>query len=481
MRLFPRVRTEIPITINTKLTTFEAALSDLSINGAFIQGPVRTAKVGETVFVKYHLPKYGLFENSGKTIRKENGGFAVIFHDLDITGKTKLWKYIIDNLNNLDQCPYCDEKYDILPSICKSCGWELAFDSPGYIEYHEKTHLLKKLYSKADHLDIDQIRRLVNFTDVDILKEGVSEKFQEFVGTSDVMKETFSKIRKVAPTDVPVLILGESGTGKELTALAIHERSTRSNNAFVPINCAAIPETLLEAELFGYERGAFTGAYNSKKGKFEQADGGDLFLDEIGELSPSLQAKLLRFLENQIVERVGATKGRKVNVRVIAATNCDLGAAIENGKFRKDLYYRLSAFPINLPPVRERGEDGVVLAKYFLKRFSREMGISKEFNEEAINALRNYTWPGNVREIINKVRKAIIMANDNFIRPQDLDLNIQEMVAKTEDSLKNVWEKVEIQKLKEVLGKCGKNISKAAKMLGMSRPTIYKLKKKYGI
>ena len=186
-------------------------------------------------------------------------------------------------------------------------------------------------------------------------------------------------------------------------------------------------------------------------------------------------------VENQIVERVGATKGRKVNVRVIAATNCDLGAAIENGKFRKDLYYRLSAFPINLPPVRERGEDGVVLAKYFLKRFSREMGISKEFNEEAINALRNYTWPGNVREIINKVRKAIIMANDNFIRPQDLDLNIQEMVAKTEDSLKNVWEKVEIQKLKEVLGKCGKNISKAAKMLGMSRPTIYKLKKKYGI
>ena len=481
MRLFPRVRTEIPITINTKLTTFEAALSDLSINGAFIQGPIRTAKVGETVFVKYHLPKYGLFEHSGKTIRKENGGFVVIFHDLDITGKTKLWKYIIDNLNNLERCPYCDEKYDILPSICKNCGWELAFDSPGYIEYHEKTHLLKKLYSKADHLDVDQIRRLINFTNVDILKEGISEGFQEFVGVSDVMKETFSKIRKVAPTDIPVLILGESGTGKELTALAIHERSTRNNNAFFPINCAAIPESLLEAELFGYERGAFTGAYNSKKGKFEQADGGTLFLDEIGELSSGLQAKLLRFLENQIVERVGATKGRKVNVRVVAATNCDLESAIENGKFRKDLYYRLSAFPINLPPVRERDEDGIVLAKYFLKRFSREMGGSKEFTGDAMNAIRNFSWPGNVREIINRVRKAIIMADDNFIRPQDLDLNVQEMVVKTEDCLKDVRAKIEKQKLKEVLHQSGGNISRAARMLNISRPSVYSLRKKYGI
>jgi transcriptional regulator with GAF, ATPase, and Fis domain len=238
------------------------------------------------------------------------------------------------------------------------------------------------------------------------------------------MKEIFSKIRKVAPTDIPVLILGESGTGKELTALAIHERSTRNNNAFVPINCAAIPESLLEAELFGYERGAFTGAYTSKKGKFEDADGGTLFLDEIGELSPNLQAKLLRFLENQIVERIGATKGRKVNVRVIAATNCNIEFAIENGQFRKDLYYRLSAFPINLPPVRERGGDKEVLAKYFLKRFSREMGLPKEFTEDAITSIRNYGWPGNVREIINKVRKAIIMANDKLISPQDLDLNI---------------------------------------------------------
>lgn len=481
MRLFPRIKTEIPITIDTKFTTLEATMSDISINGAFIQGHILTAKAGETVFVKYNLPKYDLFEHSGKIIRKENAGFAVIFHDLDITGKTKLWKYICDNLNNLDKCPYCSEKYEVLPSVCKNCGWDLAFDSPMYFEYHEKRYLLKKLHSRADSLNADQMRRLMNFLDVDILKKGNHEEFQEFVGTSTVMKEIFSNIRKVAPTDVAVLILGESGTGKELTALAIHERSTRNNNAFVPINCAAIPETLLEAELFGYERGAFTGAYNSKKGKFEQADGGDLFLDEIGELSPGLQAKLLRFLENQIVERIGATKGRKVNVRIIAATNCDLESAIENGKFRKDLYYRLSAFPINLPPIRERGEDGIVLAKYFLKRFSREMGVSKEFTEDAVIAIKNYSWPGNVREIINRVRKALIMANDTLIRPQDLDLNVQETTVKTEDCLKEVWVKIEKEKLKKVLDKCEGNISKAAKVLGVSRPTLYSLKKKYGI
>jgi transcriptional regulator with PAS, ATPase and Fis domain len=322
---------------------------------------------------------------------------------------------------------------------------------------------------------------LINFVDVDLLKGRGSEEFQEFVGTSDVMREVFSKIRKVAPTDIPVLILGESGTGKELTALAIHERSPRKDKVFIPINCAAIPETLLESELFGYERGAFTGAYISKKGKFEQADGGTLFLDEIGELSPGLQAKLLRFLENQIVERIGAGKGKKVDIRVIAATNCNLESAIENGRFRRDLYYRLSAFPIDLPPIRERGKDRVVLARYFLKRFSREMNVSKEFSEDAINVIENYSWPGNVREIINKVRKAIIMANGHSIKPQDLDLNVRETILKTDDSLKGVRENIEKQKLKEVLDRCNHNISKAAKTLGMSRPTVYNLKKKYGV
>ncbi len=481
MRFFPRVKTDVSVMVRRKLTTSEARVNDLSINGAFIQGRFHTAKIGETVSIRYNLPDHGLIEHNGKTIRKASNGFAVIFHNLEITARANLWKYIIDRMKSSNRCPYCGEEYGELPLVCKACGWKLNFDSPTYSEYHEKTYLLKKLYSKADTLDSDQIRRLINFISMEILKERASEEFQEFVGASNVMREIFSKIRKVAPTDVPVLILGESGTGKELTALAIHERSTRSNNAFVPINSAAIPESLLEAELFGYERGAFTGAYTSKKGKFELADGGTLFLDEIGELSLGLQAKLLRFLENQIVERIGGGKGKRVNVRVIAATNCNLESAIENGKFRRDLYYRLNTFTVDLPPVRERDEDRVIIARYFLKRFSGEIGLSKQFTEEAVSAVRNYSWPGNVREIINKVRRAIIMANDELITPQDLDLNIQGPTLKMEECLRNVRENIEKQKLIEVLEKCGKNISKAAKMLGVSRPTIYNLKKKYGI
>jgi transcriptional regulator with PAS, ATPase and Fis domain len=481
MRISPRIEADLLVTINEKNLESKATIRDVGMEGVFIRGHLPSPKVGETLFMKYDLPGYLPIEPSGKVIRKESSGVAIAFYNMDASTKIKLWKFILDNLGILNECPYCGEHYEVLPSICKSCSWRLDFHLPDYFEYYEKTHLLKKLYSKADHLETDQIRRLINFVDVDLLKGRGSEEFQEFVGTSDVMREVFSKIRKVAPTDIPVLILGESGTGKELTALAIHERSPRKDKVFIPINCAAIPETLLESELFGYERGAFTGAYISKKGKFEQADGGTLFLDEIGELSPGLQAKLLRFLENQIVERIGAGKGKKVDIRVIAATNCNLESAIENGRFRRDLYYRLSAFPIDLPPIRERGKDRVVLARYFLKRFSREMNVSKEFSEDAINVIENYSWPGNVREIINKVRKAIIMANGHSIKPQDLDLNVRETILKTDDSLKGVRENIEKQKLKEVLDRCNHNISKAAKTLGMSRPTVYNLKKKYGV
>ena len=197
---------------------------------------------------------------------------------------------------------------------------------------------------------MEQLQKLVNFVDVDLLKVRASEEMQDFVGTSPHMLQIFSKIRKVAKTELSVLILGESGTGKELTALAIHERSTRKSKPFVTINCAAIPENLLEAELFGHEKGSFTGAYATKKGKMESADGGTVFLDEIGEMPMSLQAKLLRFLQDRIVERVGSTSGKKVNVRVIAATNCDLDLAIQEGRFRSDLYYRLDEFAIQLPP-----------------------------------------------------------------------------------------------------------------------------------
>jgi DNA-binding NtrC family response regulator len=324
---------------------------------------------------------------------------------------------------------------------------------------------------------------VVDLLDPDVSRQPSTDAFPEFVGTGQAMKEVYERIRKVAPTDVPVLILGESGTGKELTALAIHQRSTRKEKAFVPINCAAIPENLLEAELFGYEKGSYTGAYARKIGKFEYADGGTIFLDEIAEIPPILQVKLLRFLENQIVERIGALAGKKVNVRFIAATNCDLQGAMARGRFRPDLFYRLEAFTIKLPPLRKRGPDILLLAQYFLKKFCREMGVVREFSGEALKAMQDYGWPGNVREIANKIRKALVLSGNHFIKPMDLDLSDPGFSDQEQWSPGNGngRGKIEKQRVIESLELCRHNISKTAKMLGISRPTVYSLMRKYEI
>jgi DNA-binding NtrC family response regulator len=351
------------------------------------------------------------------------------------------------------------------------------------LEYHQKTSLLEDLRSKARQLSSDQLRRVVDLLDPDVSRPSTVDAFPEFVGASPIMKEVFVKIRKVAPTDVPVLILGESGTGKELTALAVHQRSKRKDNAFVPINCAAIPENLLEAELFGYEKGSYTGAHTRKIGKFEYADGGTIFLDEIAEIPPVLQVKLLRFLENQVVERIGALAGKKVDVRFIAATNCDLQSAMARGRFRPDLFYRLEAFTIKLPPLRERGQDILLLAQNFLKKFCREMGVVREFSPEASRAMQDYGWPGNVREIANKTRKALVLCGNHFIKPLDLDLSDPGAPEQVPGSAENGngRGKIEKQRVIETLELCRHNISKTAKMLGISRPTVYSLKRRYGI
>ncbi len=481
-RLCPRIASSIPVEVDAKHIRTEGMITNLGMTGAFLMSDRKLTGDNDNILLKYNLSEYGNFEHSGRVIRKGRSGCALKFYDLDIAAKVKLWKYIADNLTDSNECPYCGERYNILPENCNACGWGLTFNSPEYFAYHEKQSLLKKLYSEVNGLTIEYLQRLINFMEVEILKTGGSEKFQEFVGASNVMLEVFSKIRKVAPTDLPVLILGESGTGKELTALAIHEKSLRKDKPFITINCAAIPEGLLEAELFGYEKGAFTGAYASKKGKFEHADGGTIFLDEIGDMPHSLQSKLLRFLQDKVVERIGAMGGKRVDVRLIAATNCDLNAAIAEGRFRNDLYYRLNAFAINLPPVRERGEDRVILAKHFLNKISMEMGLTKAFTGEAIEAVRVYTWPGNVREMINKIRRAIVMADANSISPRDLDLAAQQTMDVSENTgLRDAIEKIEMLKIKKTLNACGNNISRAARQLGVSRQSLYNYKKKYGI
>ena len=250
-----------------------------------------------------------------------------------------------------------------------------------------------------------------------------AETADHMVGSSKAMLDVFSTIRKVAAVDAPVLITGESGTGKELAAQAIHERSARSRGPLVPINCAGLPPTLINSELFGYEKGAFTGASARRIGRIEAANGGTLFLDEIGDIPMELQAHLLRFLQEQTIDRLGGNRAISVNVRVLAATNTDLETAVKAGRFREDLFYRLNVLTVKIPPLRERADDIELLSTYFLHKFSNEIGRNElKFDEPTVEALRTYSWPGNVRELISYIRRGVVMAEGDNITIHDLGM-----------------------------------------------------------
>jgi len=319
------------------------------------------------------------------------------------------------------------------------------------------------------------------------LSEELSNKsvFEELVGSSSQIQSVFSLIKRVAPTDATVLITGESGTGKELAAKAIHSLSNRKDKPFIIVNCGAIPENLLESELFGHEKGAFTDAHAQRKGKLEAAEGGTVFLDEIGEMSLSLQVKILRFLQERVIERVGSNTPIELDVRVIAATNSDLTKKIKDGVFREDLYYRLSVIQINIPPLRDREGDVMLLANYFLNKYKSDM-VGKEikgFNNEAKKILTSYVWPGNVRELENKVRRAVILSNEPFITAGDLGFNKKDKASFSNDtfSLKKARSDLEVSLIKKALHKAKGNVSIAARFLGITRPTLYDLMKKYNI
>jgi two-component system NtrC family response regulator len=309
------------------------------------------------------------------------------------------------------------------------------------------------------------------------------ETMNEMVGTSPAICTVFDLVRKMANTEMPVLITGETGTGKELTAQAIHERSLRKRGPFVPINCGAIPETLLESELFGHERGAFTGAVQQKKGKLESASGGTLFLDEVGDLVPALQVKLLRFLQEGTFERLGGHETLHVDARVLAATNVDLKTAIDKNLFREDLYYRLGVLRIHLPPLRDRGEDTLLMAMVFLKQAAATNGKPiRGYTSHAIDALRAYSWPGNVRELSNRVRRAVVMAEAMEITPQDLDLTSEELHDKDSlDSLRQAHRRIEVELLVKAISLHHGNLTRIARDLEVSRSTLYRKLRAYGL
>jgi two-component system NtrC family response regulator len=309
------------------------------------------------------------------------------------------------------------------------------------------------------------------------------ETFEAIIGVSPPMQAVFTTVRKVATANVPVLVIGESGTGKELVARALHQQSGRTAAPFVAINCGAIPETLLESELFGHEKGAFTGAHIQRKGKIESAQGGTLFLDEIGELPLSLQVKLLRFLQEYQIERIGGREAIPVNVRVVAATNVELKQAMAAGRFREDLYYRLSVITIPLPPLRERSEDILLLANTLLRRYATESSHKVTgFSRQALSALQSYGWPGNVRELENRIKRAVLLTKGPQVTPADLDLDspYSQYLAPGK-GLREAREAFEKDLIQRALTKHRGNISRTASELGVSRPTLHDLVTKYAL
>jgi len=312
------------------------------------------------------------------------------------------------------------------------------------------------------------------------LRQQTASTFEGMLGTSPRIQEVFASIRKVATVDAPVLILGESGTGKELAAHAVHRLGPRASGPFVPINCGAIPEALLESELFGHEKGSFTGAHAQRRGRIETAHGGTLFLDEIGELPTALQVKLLRFLQDHKVERIGGRAAIAVDVRVITATNADLPKLLAEGRFREDLYYRIGVVTLQLPPLRDREDDVVLIAETFVRRYAAEAGRKLTgFTRDAIAAIRAHAWPGNVRELENRARRAAVMAEGPRISAADLEL--ERGATSARQGLRELRAGLERDTIKAALKRNRGNISQTATELGISRPTLYGLLSKFGI
>ena len=350
--------------------------------------------------------------------------------------------------------------------------------SLGAWDFYQKpvdTEVLRLLVSRAFHMyALERQNRM-------LLETQATSPLEGFIATDDAMLKVCRRIEKVAPTNASVLILGESGSGKELVARAVHAQSGRAGARFVAINCAAIPEQLLESELFGYEKGAFTGAGKTTPGKIELASGGTLLLDEIGDMPLALQAKLLRFLQDHLIERVGGRQEIPVDVRIICATNKDLQALIAENKFRQDLYFRIGEVTVEVPPLRERKGGPTALAHTMLRKFAGLQGKPRRgFTQEAIAALEAYAWPGNVRELENRVKTAMIMGESALLTAEDLNLK-GNGEGKLLFNLKEVRTRAERQAIRQALAITQGNVSHTADLLGVSRPTLYDLMEKYGI
>jgi len=350
-------------------------------------------------------------------------------------------------------------------------GHALRAIAAGALDFHAKppSETLRSLIERSFYIhELEQENRRLQ-------RHALPERLPGLIGDSPAMLKLYRGIERIAPARVSVVLLGESGSGKEVVARALHALSDRHQKRFVAINCAAIPPALLEAELFGYERGAFTGAFKQTQGRIELADRGTLFLDEIGDLPLELQAKLLRFLQERVIERVGGRHEIAVDVRVVCATHRDLGQRVKEQAFREDLYYRLAEVSLTIPPLRERTGDAVLLARHFLGVYGEELGRrGLSLSDEALAAIDSYEWPGNIRELQNRLKRAIIMAEGRRLTPADLDLEPGSWTT-AELNLRRARERAELDVLRRALAQAQGNVSKAARLMGVSRPTLYDL------
>lgn len=446
MRKSPRVPVDVPVSLDTYGRTIPGRARNLSLGGAFISLDY-PSPLNSVVNLKFTMAsRIQDLEILARVVRSGSDGMGLEFLDLDIHARSQLYDFLAPLWpRKLKNCPFCGQELPAPDSKnCPVCQKPLDWRQSG------------------DMKDLDS---------------------EEMIGTCKAVRDIFCLIRKVAVTDVPVLITGASGTGKEMVARAIHQRSHWRRGPFVEVNCGAIPRELLESELFGHEKGAFTGAYRTTTGHVERAQGGTLFLDEVGELPVDLQVKLLRFLQEFTFHRVGGRQPIKVDVRIISATNTDLHELIAAGRFREDLYYRLDVVNISLPLLKDRGDDSLIMANVFLKRYAARLGKDlKGFTPEAIVAIQNHSWPGNVRELINRVRRAVVMSEGNRVTPQHLGLDQATPEPKpvfNGKSLKQARAEFEAQLVGEALQHFQGNVYLASRALRVSRSTMYHFIQKY--
>ena len=449
MRKSLRVTVNFPCTLLGSGLTGKGTVGNLGLDGAFLKLP-KNLSIPSLAYLKFYTASRSQpVEVLVRVIRSEPEGMAVEFVDLDHHLRTFIWDQVIMPASrDLKNCPFCGKPMEKPGRQCPFCRKSLEFQRKDFLQ-----NLLGP------------------------------EQDEEMIGTCPEMREVFNLIRKVASADVSVLITGASGTGKELVARSIHERSQRAKGSFVPINCGAIPRELLESEIFGLEKGAFTGAYRRIIGTAERANGGTLFLDEVGELPPELQVKLLRFLQELSFTRVGGRTPINVDLRVISATNSDLRKMTQTNQFREDLYYRLDVVHIHLPPLKDRGEDALIIAHVFLKQYAAKVGKPIcGFTKKALAAIRAHSWPGNIRELINRIRRAVVMCEGVWIDQEHLDLK----PAKSEPvpiyngrGLKEARAEFEAKLVAEVLRKYQGNAQLASKALKISQSMLYHLVKKY--